>query len=106
MLPAGQEGTKGAKGDDCDVVHAYSVRISQSLGGLGKRSSAVSRESALKCKTTRLYFLRLQLRYPYHLVEVPCLQLLYTPLKDISNCIQTIKAEADNTSKTLLCFHN
>jgi hypothetical protein len=53
---------QGAKGGGVDLVkaatvmtvaHAYSVRISQSLGGLGKRSSAVSRESALKCKTTR-----------------------------------------------------
>ena len=34
------------------VEHAYTVRISQSLGGLGKRSSAVRRESVSKCKIT------------------------------------------------------
>ena len=80
MVQAGQEETKvkfnkclnrrlhtpffmqGAKGRGVDrakvatvmtVVHAYTVRISQSLGGLVKRNSAVRRGSALKCKITR-----------------------------------------------------
>ena len=53
---------QGAKGRGVDrakvatvmtVVHAYTVRISQSLGGLVKRNSAVRRGSALKCKITR-----------------------------------------------------
>ena len=51
------QGTKGRDVDHAKAAtgmtaeHVHIVGISQSLGGLGKKSSAVNRESALKCTT-------------------------------------------------------
>ena len=58
FTPSIMQGAKGRGVDHVKVAtvmtveHAYTVRISQSLGGLGKRSSAVRRESVSKCKIT------------------------------------------------------
>ena len=42
---------KGCNSDDCGTYIYYQDK--PKFGGSGKRSNAVSRESALKCKTTR-----------------------------------------------------